>query len=164
MDPTSGRPVTTPRISSDEHASTTVCRQPRRQPFRLDGHFVKRESMTELKFLGCLDCIQYQTRAVFFIDSTGEAGLRHLLVLYENGHPPFRAGIPNDWAEADVRHLMIEDDGTYPAWEQGRSHARLPDVDQAVLNSRSRWKRQDEKTSAPLLAAKFRKISQRVIR
>lgn len=42
-----------------------------------------------MKFLGCPDCIQYQTRAVFFIDSTGEAGLCHLLVLYENGHPRF---------------------------------------------------------------------------
>jgi hypothetical protein len=75
--------------------------------------------MTELKFLGCLDCIQYRTRAVFFIDSKAEAGLRHLLVLYENGRPPFRSGIPNSWSDAELmRHVMIEDDDTYPVWEQ----------------------------------------------
>jgi hypothetical protein len=35
----------------------------------------------------------------------------HLVVLYENGRPQFRAGIPDEWSEADLmRHVMVEGD------------------------------------------------------
>ena len=76
--------------------------------------------MSNMKCLGNRYCSQYQTTATFFVEPVKDRGsLRHLEVHYENGRKPFRAGIPNSWSDADlVRHVMIEDDGTYPAWEQ----------------------------------------------
>ena len=39
------------------------------------------------------------------------SSLKCLWSLYEDGRAPFRAGIPDDWSEADVmRHVMVEDD------------------------------------------------------
>ena len=68
--------------------------------------------VSNLKCLGSLHCSQYQTTATFYVEPAKDHGsLRHLEVHYENGHPPFRAGIPDGWSEADVvRRVMVEDD------------------------------------------------------
>ena len=68
--------------------------------------------MSNLKCLGSMFCVQYQTKATFYVEPAKDHGsVRHLEVHYENGRPPFRAGIPDDWSEADVmRHVMVEDD------------------------------------------------------
>ncbi len=66
--------------------------------------------MTNLKCLGSLHCSQYDTKATFYIEPAKDhESLRHLEVHYQNGRPPFRAGIPHKWSEADVmRHVMAE--------------------------------------------------------
>ena len=70
------------------------------------------DAMSNLKCLGSMFCVQYQTKATFYVEPAKDHGsVRHLEVHYENGRPPFRAGIPDDWSEADVmRHVMVEDD------------------------------------------------------
>jgi hypothetical protein len=68
--------------------------------------------VSNLKCLGSLHCSQYQTTATFYVEPAKDhRSLRHLVVLYENGRPQFRAGIPDEWSEADLmRHVMVEGD------------------------------------------------------
>jgi hypothetical protein len=68
--------------------------------------------MSNPKCLGRRYCSQYQTKATVYLELAKDPGsLRHLEVHYGNGRKPFRAGIPDDWSEADVvRHVMVEDD------------------------------------------------------
>jgi hypothetical protein len=76
--------------------------------------------MSSLKRLGRLYCAQYETMATFYVEpAKDQASLRHLVVHYEAGRSPFRAGIPNSWSEDDVvDNAMVVDNGTCPAWEQ----------------------------------------------
>jgi hypothetical protein len=68
--------------------------------------------MSNMKCLGSVYCSQYQTTAKFYVEQAKDyESLRHLGVHYENGRPPFRAGIADDWSEADVvRHVIVQDD------------------------------------------------------
>jgi hypothetical protein len=45
--------------------------------------------VSKLKFIGSSFCTQYQSQAQFYIDETHASGLRHLVVVYENGDPDF---------------------------------------------------------------------------
>ena len=71
-----------------------------------------KRTVSNLKCLGSLLCAEYQTTATFYIEPAEDhESLRHLEVHYENRRKPFRAGIPAEWSEADVRrHVMVEDD------------------------------------------------------
>ena len=77
--------------------------------------------VSKLKFIGSSFCTQYQSQAQFYIDETHASGLRHLVVVYENGDPDFLTGIPAGWADENVQDLifwpMKNPNSPYPAWE-----------------------------------------------
>ncbi len=52
--------------------------------------------VSKLKFIGESFCSQYQSQAKFYIDEAHTSGLRHLVVVYENGDADFLAGILTD--------------------------------------------------------------------
>jgi hypothetical protein len=81
---------------------------------------------TDLKFIGSQFCNQYQTRAVFFIE-TVKNNMRHLVVYYENDRSAFRTGIPDDWSEEQLtRFLQTPTDDQYPVWEQPARRSGSP--------------------------------------
>ena len=53
--------------------------------------------VSKLKFIGSSFCSQYQSQAKFYIDEAHASGMRHLVVVYENGEHDFIAGIPDEW-------------------------------------------------------------------
>jgi hypothetical protein len=77
--------------------------------------------VSKLKFIGESFCSQYQSQAKFYIDEAHTSGLRHLVVVYENGDPDFLTGIPAGWADENVQDLifwpMKNPNSPYPAWE-----------------------------------------------
>lgn len=77
--------------------------------------------VSKLKFIGSSFCSQYQSQAKFYIDETHASGLRHLVVVYDNGEPDFLTGIPDGWAVENVQDLifwpMKNPNSPYPAWE-----------------------------------------------
>ena len=77
--------------------------------------------VSKLKPIGSSYCKQYQSEAKFYIDEAHASGMRHLVVVYENGRPDFLAGIPDDWDEQAVQDLifwpMKDPNAPYPAWE-----------------------------------------------
>jgi hypothetical protein len=77
--------------------------------------------VSKLKFICSSFCSQYQSDAKFYIDEAHASGLRHLVVVYENGRPDFLAAIPDEWTEQAVQDLifwpMKDPSAPYPAWE-----------------------------------------------
>jgi hypothetical protein len=77
--------------------------------------------VSKLKFIGSSFCSQYQSQAKFYIDEAHASGMRHLVVVYENGEPDFLAGIPDEWADENVQDFifwpMKNPNSPYPAWE-----------------------------------------------
>ena len=77
--------------------------------------------VSKLEFIGSSFCSQYQSQAKFYIDETHASGLRHLVVVYDNGEPDFLTGIPDGWAVENVQDLifwpMKNPNSPYPAWE-----------------------------------------------
>ena len=77
--------------------------------------------VSKLKFIGESFCSQYQSQAKFYIDEAHTSGLRHLVVVYENGDADFLAGIPDEWADENVQDFifwpMKNPNSPYPAWE-----------------------------------------------
>jgi|ERR1700687_188191 hypothetical protein len=79
--------------------------------------------VSKLKFICSSFCKQYQSEAKFYIDEAHASGLRHLVVVYDEGgygdDPDFLAGIPDEWTEEKVLDLILRSkkDGQYPAWE-----------------------------------------------
>ena len=65
--------------------------------------------------------LQLQSQVNFYIDEAHASGMRHLVVVYENGEPDFLAGIPDDWADENVQDFifwpMKNPNSPYPAWE-----------------------------------------------
>ena len=49
----------------------------------------------------------YQSQVNFYIDEAHASGMRHLVVVYENGEPDFLAGIPDDWADENVQDFIF---------------------------------------------------------
>src|SRR6267378_4325932 len=62
---------------------------------------------SKLKFIGESFCSQYQSQAKFYIDEAHTSGLRHLVVVYENGDADFLAGIPDEWADENVQDFIF---------------------------------------------------------
>ena len=77
--------------------------------------------VSRLKFICSSFCTQYHSEAKFYIDEAHASGMRHLVVVYENGEPDFLAGIPDKWADENVQDLifwpMKNPNSPYPAWE-----------------------------------------------
>jgi hypothetical protein len=77
--------------------------------------------VSKLKFIGESFCSQYQSQAKFYIDEAHASGMRHLVVVYENGDADFLAGIPDEWADENVQDFifwpMKNPNSPYPAWE-----------------------------------------------
>jgi hypothetical protein len=63
--------------------------------------------VSKLKFIGESFCSQYQSQAKFYIDEAHTSGLRHLVVVYENGDADFLAGIPDEWADENVQDFIF---------------------------------------------------------
>src|SRR5258707_9084261 len=77
--------------------------------------------VSNIKFICSMLCKQYDTEAKFYIDEAHSSGMRHLVVVYENGRADFLTGIPDEWTDDAVQELifwpMKDPAAPYPAWE-----------------------------------------------